>query len=128
MTDVRVNRRGVTEQHRGPLAGVSADEAVKVFKSHAGRPLVEWAGLTGLVSRSIVIFPEPGGTVSVLQQDLTDSGSILRDDAVVAGESGRHLRNHAEADRVVVAAGDEGGAGRRAQRRRMEIRVAQSVR
>ena len=50
---------------------------------------------------------------------------VLADDAVVAGEARRLLRDHAEADRVVVAPGDQRRARRRAQRRRMELRVAQ---
>ncbi len=49
----------------------------------------------------------------------------LRDDAVVAGEAGGLLRDHAEAGRVMVAAGDERGARRRAERRGVELRVAQ---
>ena len=50
----------------------------------------------------------------------------LRDDAVVAREARRLLRDHAEAGRVMVAPGDQRRARRRAQGRGVELRVAQA--
>ena len=50
----------------------------------------------------------------------------LVDDAVVAGEAGRLLGDHAEAGRVVVAPGDQRGARRRAQRGGEHAVVAQA--
>ena len=47
------------------------------------------------------------------------------DDAVVAGEAGGLLRDHAEAGRVMVAPGDERGPRRRAEGGGVELRVAQ---
>ena len=51
----------------------------------------------------------------------------LGDDAVIARIAGRLLRDHAEADRVVVAAGDQRRPRRRAERGGVEVRVAQAV-
>src|SRR4029453_1347619 len=82
------NQCGVAEQQRGPLAAIATDEPVEIFKSHAGRPLVEWAGLTRLISWSVVILSEPRGAVSVLEKNAADGGGISGKDAVVAGESG----------------------------------------
>src|SRR6478672_5257700 len=127
MPDKRRNQRGVAEQHRRPLAAVTSNKAVEVFESHSGRPLVERAGLAGLVGRRVVILSEPRSAVAVLLQNAADRGGVLRKDAVVALESGGLLRDHAKAFRVVVAASDEGGACWRAQRRGVEIRVAQPV-
>ena len=84
---IGIDRRGVAEQVRLPLAGVAADEAVEVFEAHAGRPLVERAGLAGLEGRRVVVLAEPRGAVAVLLQDRADGRRILRDDAVVAGET-----------------------------------------
>ena len=50
----------------------------------------------------------------------------LVDDAVVAGEAGRLLGDHAEAGRVMVAPGDQRGARRRAQRGGEHAVVAQA--
>src|SRR6266536_1657303 len=116
MSDKWGNLRRVAVHHRGPLAAIPADEAVEIFKSHADRPLVERPGLTGLIGRSIVILSEPGGAVPVLQQNAANRSGILWQDTVVAGEAGCLLRDHAKALRVVIAAGDQGGARRRAQR------------
>ena len=128
MPDIGIDRRGVAEQVRLPLAGIAADEAIEILEAHAGRPLVERPGLARLVGRRVVVLAEPGRAVAVLQQDAADGCAVLADDAVVAGEAGRCLRDHAEADRVVVAPGDQRRACRRAQRGRMEIGVAQPVR
>ena len=49
------------------------------------------------------------------------------DDAVVAGEAGGLLGDHAEAGRVMVAPGDQRGARRRAQRGGEDAVVAQAL-
>ena len=60
-------------------------------------------------------------------QNGADRRLVLRDEAVVAGVARRLLGDHAEAGGVMVAAGDERRARRRAQRRRVEVRVAEAV-
>ncbi len=55
-----------------------------------------------------------------------DGGLVLGDDAVVAGESGGLLGDHAEARRVVIAAGDQRGARGRAERGGKHAVVAQA--
>ena len=127
LPDIGIDRRGVAEQVRLPLAGVAADEAVEILEAHAGRPLVERPGLARSPGRRVVVLAEPGGAIAVLQQDAADGGVVLADDAVVAGEARRRLGNHAEADRMVVAPGDQRRPRRRAQRGRVEIGVAQPV-
>jgi hypothetical protein len=128
LSDIGIDRRGVLDQvARLPLVGVAAHEAVEIFKAHAGRPLIERAGLAGLIFGGVVVLAEPGGVVAVVLQDPADRGLVLGDDAVVAGIAGGLLGDHAVADRMMVAAGDQGGAGRRTQRRRMEVGEAQPV-
>ncbi len=111
-----IDLRGVAEQVRLPLVGVAADEPVEVFEAHAGRPLVKRPDLAGLEGRRVVVLAEPRGGVAVVQQDAADGRLVLGDDAVVAGEAGGLLGDHAEAGRVMVAAGNKRGARRRAQR------------
>ncbi len=123
----RIDLRRVAEQIRLPLVGVAADEAVEVLEAHAGRPLVERPDLAGRVDRRVVILAEPGRGIAVVEQDPPDRGLVLGDDAVVAGEAGRLLRDHAEAGRMVVAPGDQRGARRRAQRGGENPVVAQAL-
>ena len=112
-----INLGGVTEQVRLPLVGVAAHETVEIFEAHAGGPLIEGPALAGLEGGHVVILAKPGGAVAVVLEQAADRGLIPLDDAVVAGEAGGLLRDHAKAGRVVVAAGDQGGTGGGAQRR-----------
>ena len=121
-----IDLRGVAEQVRLPLVGVAADKTVEVLEAHAGWPLVERSCLAGRVGRSIVVLAEPGRVVAVIEQDPPDRRLVLGDDAVVTREAGRLLGDHAEPGGVVVAAGDQGGASRRAQRGGEHPRVTQA--
>ena len=121
----RVDRRRIAEQVRLPLAGVAADEAIEVLEAHAVRPLVERPGLGRLIEGRVVVLAEPRGRVPVLLQDGADGAVLLPDDRVVAWEPRRDFAHHAEAGHVMVAAGDQRRARRRAERRGVEIRVAQ---
>ena len=76
--------------------------------------------------RHVVILAVPRGVVSVLPQDLADGDRVARDDAVVAGVTGRLVDDDAGCHRMVVAAGEECGPRRRAERRGVEAGVAQT--
>ena len=123
----RIDLGRVAEEVRLPLVGVAADEAVEILEAHAGRPLVERPDLAGREGRRVVVLAEPGGGVAVVLEDAADGGLVLGDDAVVAGEAGGLLRDHAEAGRVMVAPGDQRGARRRAERGGVNVVVAQPV-
>jgi hypothetical protein len=75
--------------------------------------------------RGIVVLAEPRGGVAVAEQDAANRRVFRADVSVVAGVTGRELGDHAEADLVVVAPSDERGAGRRAERGRVELGIAQ---
>ena len=123
----RINLGRIAEQVRLPLVGVAADEAVEILKAHAGRPLVERSDRTCGEGRRVVVLAEPRSRIAVVEQDPADGGLVLRDNAVVAGESRRLLRDDAEADRMVVASGDQRRPRRRAERGGMDVGVAQAV-
>ena len=76
-------------------------------------------------ARRVVVLAEPRRGVAVLAQDAADRGVLRTDIRVVARVAGRQLRDHAEADLVVVAAGDQRGARGRAERGGVELGVAQ---
>ena len=123
----RIDLRRVAEQVRLPLVGVAADEAVEILEAHAGRPLVERPDLAGGEGRRVVVLAEPRRRVAVVEQDAADGGLVLVDDAVVAGETRRLLRDHAEAGRMVIAPGDQCRPRRRAQRGGEDPVVAQTL-
>ena len=100
----RINLRGVAEEVRLPLVGIATDEAVEIFEAHAGRPLVEGPDLARGERRRVVVLTEPRRGITIIQQDPADRGLVLGNDAVIAGEAGRLLGDHAEAGRVMVAA------------------------
>ena len=112
-------RNGVHWSH------LAAHEAVEVIEPHADGPLRERPGRAVLVIRRVVVLAEPRGRVAVLLQDFADGAVVDADVAIVAGEAGRLFGDDAEADGVVVAAGDDRGPRRRAERGRMELGVLQ---
>ena len=122
--DPRKNLPVVLEQIRRPLVGLAAHEAVEVVKTHSRRPLVERAGDGVLVGWRVVVLAEPRRGIAVVFEDPADGRVILADDRVIARESGRQLGDDAEAPGVMIASGDQRRPRRRAQRGRIELRVA----
>ena len=122
----RIDLRGIAEQVRLPLVGVATDKPIEIFETHARRPLFKRTGLAGRKGRYVVILAEPRGGVAIVEQHAADGCLILGDDAVVAGEAGGLLGDHAEARRVMVAPGDQGSTRRRAQRGGEHAVVAQA--
>ena len=72
-----------------------------------------------------MVLAEPRGGVAVALEDRADRRVVRTDDRVVARETRRQLGDHAEAHRVMVAAGDQRRPRRRAQRGGVELGVAQ---
>ena len=102
-------RRVTGEVRRLPLVGVATHEPIEVFEAHAGGPLVEGADRGRLKRRRVVVLAEPRRTVAVVLQDLANRRLVLGDEAVVARVAGCLLGDDTEADRVMVAAGNQGG-------------------
>ena len=127
---IRVRARDelvVFVQGRMPLVHVTAHEAVEVVEAEAARPAIEGAGLAGLPVGRVVVLAEPGGGVAVLAENLGDRADALGDDAGVAVVAGRSLGDDARAGDVVVPAGEQGRAGRRAEGGGVEPRITQAV-
>ena len=90
-------------------------------------PMGHWSnGPTWLALNVGVLWSLPNHEVAkpLSLQDPADGRLVFRDDAVVAREAGGLLRDHAEAGRVMVAAGDERRARRRAERGGMELQCS----
>ena len=69
-------------------------------------------------------LPDDGGAVPVVLEYPRERGAVARQDRRVAGEAAGELADGAEADRVVVAPGQQRSAGRRAQGGDVEAVVA----
>src|SRR5215469_1907035 len=98
MTNIRLYWGGIAEEIAGrPLGGVVADETVVVLEAldGTGRPVGEGAGLARIPQWHVVVLTEPRGAVAVLSQHLADCDTIARNDAVVAGITGRHIHDDA---------------------------------
>ena len=116
----------IAEKIGRPLVGLTAHEPIEVLEAHPARPLVEGSGQAVEIGRGVVVLAEPRCGVAVLLENLADGGAVLVDDGVIARVSRGLFADHAEAHRVVVAAGDQRRARRRAERGGVELRVAQS--
>src|SRR5208282_2911535 len=98
----RKNLRVILEQVRLPLVGLTTHEAIEVLEAHARRPLIEGAGNAVLEARRVVIFAEPRRRIAVLGEDPADGCVLRTDDRVIARVTRRQLRDHAEADLMMV--------------------------
>src|SRR5271167_5008012 len=72
-----------------------------------------------------MVLAEPGGGITILFQDLGDSGALRTNDRIIARVAGGQFADHAVADRVVVTAGNQRCTRRRAKRSGVELRVAE---
>ena len=109
------DRGGIADQRRVELIGLAGDEAVEIIEALVGRPVVERAGRAGLVVGHIVVLaPPPAGVAGLLEQ-FTHGGAALGDDAAVTGVPGSHFLDHPGRHRMMVASGQQSGAGGGAQ-------------
>ena len=122
---VGLDRRRALVERGIPLVGLAAEEAVEVLEAHPGRPLAVRAHRARLPDRDLVALAELRRAVAVELEDLGQRRGRVRPDRVVARRGGGELGDVAHADRVVVAAGEQRRAGRRAQRRGVEAVVLQ---
>ena len=109
---VRFHRRRAAVERREELVGLAPDEPVEIVEAHVGRPVVERPGGGGLVVGDVVVLAEPGRGVAVLVQNLGDGGGAVGDEPAVPGIAAGNFLDDAGADAVVVAPGEQRGAGR----------------
>ena len=128
LADPRLNRGRVAIEIGRPLVGLAAEEAVKILEPQSDRPLVERAGRAVLVGRNVVVLAEPRRRVAVVAQNPADGGVVRPDDRIVARIAGRQFADHAIADLMMVAPGDQRRPRRRAKGGRVELGVAQAGR
>ena len=117
----------VVDQVGRPLVGLSAQEAVEALEAAAEGPVAFRRGQVHLVFRAEVPLAHAVRAVAALHQHLGKRRVLKGNVAVRSREAGRALRDTRHAVRGVVASGQQTGAGGRAERRGMPLRVADAV-
>ena len=73
-----------------------------------------------------MVLAEPRRGIAIVPEDFADGGVVRPDDGIIARIAGGHFADHAEAHRMMVAAGDQRGARGRAKRGGVELRCSAS--
>ncbi len=119
-------REAIVERRR-PLVGLAADEPVELVEARPRRPAIGRPRGADLPRRRFVVLPEGAGTVAVQPEDLGERGDAVRPVAGVPGKRRRDVHHRAGIGGVVIAAGLERHARRRAEGRDVEVVVAEPV-
>ena len=110
------------------LIRLGIHEAVVAIEAAPERPAVEWSGRPRLGQRRDVPFAEHVVAIAVRPQHLGNGAGLARDLAAIARIAAVEIGKAADADGMVIAPGQQGRARRRAHRRGVEARIAQSAR
>ena len=126
---LRLDRRGALVERRIPLVGLAADEAVEVLEAAAARgPGVERPDRARLPHRHFVALAELRRVVAVELERLGQRRHGVGQHRAVARRAGGDLGDAAHAGGVVVAAGQQRLARRRAERGGVEAVELQTAR
>ena len=125
----RRDRGGTLDQRGIPLVRLAADEAVEVLEAATTRrPLVEGADRARLPHRHLVAFAELRGVVAIELERLGQRRDGIGQHRGVARLAGGDLGDAGHAGVMVIAAGQQGLARRRADGRGMEAVVLETAR
>ena len=115
----------VVVNDRMKQVSLASHEAVEPLKPAIHGPAVERSDNAGFPGSQLVTFAEHGGAIAVEPQDLGQHRDAGRTHRGVPRERSGNFRDHAEVCAMAVAAGKQGHAAGRTQRRHFEIVVAQ---
>ena len=115
----------VVDQLGVELVGLAFEEPVVAVEAALARPLVVRAGGRRILHAAQVPFAEGEGGVAPVAENLGHRGRMIGDVATHMGIATVEIGDGAHADGVVVTAGEQGGAGRGAQRCHVKVGVAQ---
>ena len=115
------------DQFRVPLVRLARHEAVEAVEAPLQGPVVVGTRGACLVDGTQVRLACREGLVSVRTQHLGQVGRLAGGETPGVGEAVDHFRHPSHADAVMVAAGEQAGPGRRAERGDAKVRIAQPV-
>ena len=122
----RIDMRVVGNQFRRELIGLSVEEAIEAIKAAAERPAVEWPGGAAFGQRRNVPFADHVVAIAVRPQHFRQRPRLARDLAAISRVAAVEIGETADADRMMVAPGEQRRARRRAHRGGVEARIAQA--
>ena len=117
----------VVHQVRGELVGLPFEEPVEAVEAALQRPLVEGPGGRCVLHGREVPLAHGERGVALVTQHLGHGGGVVGDLPAHVGVAAVEVGDGAHAHGVVVAARQQRGAGGRAQRRDVEVGVADAV-
>src|SRR5665213_1244757 len=117
----------VVDEVGGELVGLALEEAVEPVEAPLERPLVEGAGRRGVVHGAEVPLAHRQRGVARIAEYFGHGGGVIRDLPAHVGVAAVEVGDGAHPDRVVVAPGEQGGPGGRAQRGDVEVRIAEAA-
>ena len=112
----RIDMGVVGDQFRRVLVGLGIEEAVEAIKTAAERPAVERPGGAALGQRRDVPFADHVVAIAVRPQHFRQRPRLARDLAAIAGITAVEIGEAADADRMMVAPGQQRRARGRAHR------------
>ena len=110
----------VADEVGRPMVGVALEEAVVALEAQTQWPRIEGPGRRAVPARRQVPLAHGHGRVAGVTEEAGEGRRRLGQPGVVARETQRDVGQKAHADGVMVAAGEEGGPGGRAQRGHVE--------
>ena len=116
----------VGHELRRVLVGLGIEEAVEAVKAAAERPAVERAGGAALGQRRDMPFADHVVAIAVRPQHFRQRPRLARDLAAIAGIAAVEIGEAADADRMMVAPGQQRRARGRAHRGGVEAGIAQA--
>ncbi len=123
----RVDVVVVLDDARGPVVGVTLEEAVVPLEAEPERPAVERARRRPLEPRRQVPLADGHRAVAGVAQDAREGRCALRQPGRVAREAERDIGQEPHAHGVVVPSGEERRPGRRTEGGDMEPVVAEAA-
>ena len=107
----RIDRRVVAHQFRRELVGLGIHEAIEAVKAAPQGPAVKGATVAGLGQGRRMPLAHHIGAIALGSQDLGQGPGLLGDLAAIAGIAAVEIGQTAHPHRMVVAPGQQGGAG-----------------
>ena len=121
--DGRIDAVAVLEEIGGEVVGVAAEVAVEAVEAAAGGPVGGRGGGVLFLLRDEVPFADGGGAVAAGAEEFGDGRGFRGEAAAAMRETVGEFGDDADAGAVGIAAGEQGGAGGRANGKRGEVRV-----
>ena len=116
----------VAEEEFGiPLAGLAEEESVEAVEAALQRPVIVWSGGRLHGADDEMPLAHTQGSVTAGFEHLGERAGLAGDEAGGVGEAVVHLGHASDADGVVIASGEQAGAGGRTERGDVKVGVAQ---